>query len=113
MNMTSKIGETLLVARWGRALTLWYGAYREHVWTAYLFLHAGRAAYPWETIRGLTSCFFKERCQDPREVGLAGCSCLSRKFATKEGELIRADFRGERMLLSRFEQRCLFVVSPC
>lgn len=85
MNMTSKIGETLLVARWGRTLTVWYGSYREHAWTADLFLHAGRADYPWETARGLTSCFFKERCQDPREVGLAGCSCLSRKFATKEG----------------------------
>ena len=84
MNMTSKIGETLLVARWGRTPTVWYGSYREHAWTAYFFLHAGRAAYPWETTRGLTSCFFKERCQDPREVGLAGCSCLSRKFATKE-----------------------------
>lgn len=112
MNMTSKIGETLLVARWGRAPTVWYGAYREHVWTAYLFLHAGRAAYPWETTRGLTSCFFKERCQVRAKSALPVVPvCLANSQRRKD--LIRADFRGERMLLSRFEQRCLFVVSPC
>ena len=112
MNMTSKIGETLLVARWGRTLTVWYGSYKEHAWTAYLFLHAGRADYPCETARGLTSCFFKERWQVRAKSALPVVPvCLANSQRRKD--LIRADFRGERMLLSRFEQRCLFVVSPC
>ena len=53
--MTSEIDEIFRVDHWGRALTVWYGASRKHGRAACFFLHAGRAAYPWETARGLAA----------------------------------------------------------